>query len=143
MSWDYSSAIGAATGVVGGLIGGALFGGRAGIPTASPLVGLGQNEFSQYQENIYPLQQQAIQRTLGPQAAQQAISQADQTVEQQFARAPGEFARVNAGLGVRPNAAQQAAFDKSMALKKGLYTAGAENAARQGLKTQQSMLTGV
>ena len=159
MSWDWSGAtaygsmganlgsnfgtIGTVAGGVLGAVAGGLTGSGVKPPPASPLQYYGQSEWDWYKNNVVPLQMQTIDSVYGPQSMRRAIDQATTSVNDQFAAVPGEFKRYASGLGASVTPAQQASVDKSTALQKGLYMAGAQNAARQNVTAARSALSGV
>jgi hypothetical protein len=135
----WGAAAGAAIGTVAG---GLALGKSPGTPIPSPLAGMSEEEYNYFQQNIAPLQQQALQNVNGPNATANAVQQAQGQVNTQFQNLPGAFSRQMAGRGIATTPAQQAAFNKSAALQKGMATAGASNQAAANVQAAKQATIG-
>ena len=116
------------------------FGHDPGAP--NPILGLAQSEFDYYNQNISPIQQQLLQKATNQNTLTQNVNQAQSDVNSQFKNLPGAFQRQMSGLGVTPTTAQTAAFNKQLALSKGIATAGASNQAARATGIQQRQAFG-
>jgi hypothetical protein len=102
---------------------------------------LTREQWADYQNTFVPLENQLIQMATDPEAANQAMADASQNVNDSFAAQEGATDRRLRGLGLQLTPEQQAASTRATALSKSLTDVQAQNTARDlTVQRQQSIL---
>jgi hypothetical protein len=102
---------------------------------------LTREQWADYVNTFDPLENQLIQMATDPEAANRAMADASQNVNDSFAAQQGATDRRLRGLGLQLTPEQQAASTRATALSKSLTDVQAQNTARDlTIQRQQSLL---
>jgi hypothetical protein len=102
---------------------------------------LTREQWADYQNTFVPLENQLIQMATDPEAANRAMADASQNVNDSFAAQEGSTGRRLRGLGLQLTPEQQAASTRATSLSKSLTDVQAQNTARDlTVQRQQSLL---
>jgi hypothetical protein len=102
---------------------------------------LTREQWADYVNTFVPLENQLIQMATDPEAANRAMADASQNVNDSFAAQQGATDRRLRGLGLQLTPEQQAASTRATALSKSLTDVQAQNTARDlTIQRQQSLL---
>lgn len=111
-------------------------------PTANQLASVSQGQWQDYLANFVPMENQAIQFAMDPNAAATAMSEAAGIQTQAQAQAPGIASRRLAQFDTQLTPDQQAAQSRQSTISNNLATVGAENQAKDVTVAEQMGIMG-
>jgi len=116
--------------------------GSGSTSASDTFAALTREQWADYQNTFVPLENQLIQMATDPEAANRAMADASQNVNDAFAAQEGATGRRLRGLGLQLTPEQQTASTRATALSKSLTDVQAQNTARDLTVQRQQQILG-